>query len=140
MHLIPMRRMWENSCHSVRRDGGGRHTVLEVLQRRVGVGTGTALGLATAKTAVVTGNKLTQAGKGFLGNGFDALTPGPQLLNGDFIRGVAVQPGLVNGHADLLDGVPEDGGIALESAQSVKPHLRVAHGGHRDTLAVLVVP
>ena len=88
---------------------------------------------------MVAGDKLPQAGKGFLGNGLDALAPGPQLLNGDFIRGVAVKPGLVNGHADPLDGVPEHGGIAVESAQGVKPHLGIAHGGHGDALAVLVV-
>lgn len=72
-------------------------------------------------------------------NGFDALAPSQQLLHGDGVGGVAVKAGLVNGHADLLDGITEHGGIALESAQSVEPHLRVAHGGHRDTLAMLVV-
>ena len=141
MHLIPMRADVGKllGSHSVRRDGGGGHAVLEVLQRRVGVGTGTALSLATAKTAVVTGDKLTQPGESLLCNGLDVLAPGHQLLHGDSVGGVAVKAGLVNGHADFLDGIAEHGGIALESAQSVEPHLRVAHGGHRDTLAVLVV-
>ena len=121
------------------RDAPGRHTVLEVLQGGVDLGTGPALGLATAKAAMVTGDKFTQAGKGPLGNGLDALAPGPQLLHGDFIRGVAVQPGLVNGHADPLDGVTEHGGIAPERSQGVKFHLWVAHGRNRDALAVLVV-
>lgn len=72
-------------------------------------------------------------------NGLDALAPGQQLLHGDGVGGVAVKAGLVNGHADFLDGITEHGSIALESAQSVEPHLRVAHSRHRDTLAVLVV-
>lgn len=72
-------------------------------------------------------------------NRLDAFAPCFQFLHGDDVGGVAVKARLVNAHAYIFDGVPKDGGITLESTQGVKPHLRIAHSGHRYAFAVLIV-
>ena len=124
---------------TVSRNAGGRHAVLEILQGSVDIGTGTALCLATAKAAVFAGNKLTQTGESLLCNRLDTIAPCFQFLHGDDVGGVAVKARLVNAHAYLFDVVPKDRGITLESAQGVKPHLRVSNSGNGHAFPVLII-
>ena len=124
---------------TVSRNAGGRHTALEILQSGVDIGAGTALCLATAKAAVLTGNKITKTGESLLCNRLDAIAPCFQLLHGDDVGGVAVKARLVNAHAYLFDGVTKDRGVTLESTKGIKPHLRIANGGHGHAFPMLVV-
>ena len=70
----------------------------------------------------------------------DFSAPRQQVIHGHLILGwVSADAGLDDGHAHLFDGVTVQGSVLCKGTKGVKPHLRIAHGIHTDTLAMFVV-
>ena len=87
-----------------------------------------------------TGNKYAGAVERLHSEGMDFSAPRQQVIHGHLILGwVSADSGLDDGHAHLFDGVTVQGSVLCKGAKGVKPHLRIAHGIHTDTLAVFVV-
>ena len=121
-------------------DATHRYTRGEIFQRRVDVGTGAAFCLAPAELAVLAGNKYAGAVERLHSEGMDFGAPRQQVIHGHLILGrVGADSGLDNGHAHLFDGVTVQGPVPCKGTEGVKPHLRIAHGIHTDTLAVFVI-
>ena len=121
-------------------DAAHRHTGGEIFQSCVDVGTDTAFCLAPAKFAVFTGNKYAGAVERLHSEGMDFSAPRQQVIHGHLILGwVSADSGLDDGHAHLFDGVTVQGSVLCKGTKGVKPHLRIAHGIHTDTLAMFVV-
>ena len=89
---------------------------------------------------MLAGNKYAGAVECLHSEGMDFGAPCQQVIHGHLILGrVGADSGLDDGHAHLFDGVAVQGAVLRKGAEGVKPHLRIAHGIHTDTLAVFVV-
>ena len=112
----------------------------EIFQSRVDIGTGAAFCLAPAELAVLAGNKYAGTVERLHGERMDFSAPRQQVIHGHLILGrVGADSGLDDGHAHLFDSVTVQGPVLCKGTEGVKPHLRIAHGIHTDTLAVFVV-